>query len=299
MPVIGFLGSASAAGFAPQLAGFHRGLAEAGFTEGRNLAIEYRWADDQHDRLPKLAADLVRRQVAVIHASGPPAALAAKAATSTIPIVFSVGFDPVAAGLVASLSHPGGNATGFTLYIGALVAKKLEMLREMVPNASHLGMLVNPTTPSAKLDAAEMETAARAQGQQVRILNASTDQEIEAAFDSLARQRANAILVGTDTFYFNRRDHLVAQAARHRIPVIYYSREFVTAGGLMSYGANIPDVYRQTAIYVVRVLKGEKPADLPVLQPTRFELVINRKTAKALGLTIPQSILLRADEVIE
>ena len=295
MPVIGFLGSGSADGFAPLVEGFRKGLNEAGYAEGRNVAIEYRWADDQYDRLPAMAADLVRRRVAVLFAGGPPASLAAKAATLTIPITFAVGFDPVSAGLVDSLSRPGGNLTGMYLYIGGLVAKKLELLHEMAPNTKTLALLVNTATPSARLDAMEMETAGRTRGLQVQILYASTEAEIDAAFADFAQRRTDAVLIGTDPFFYSRREHLVALAARHGVPTIHYSREFVTAGGLMSYGANIPDTYRQVGIYTARILKGEKPADLPVQQPTKFELAINRKTAKALGLDVSATLLVFAD----
>jgi ABC-type uncharacterized transport system substrate-binding protein len=297
-PVIGFLGSASADSFAPLVEAFRRGLNEAGYVDGRNVTIEYRWADDQYDRLPAMAADLVRQRVAVLFAGGPPAAVAAKAASATIPITFAVGFDPVSAGLVTSLSHPGGNLTGMYLYIGGLVAKKLELLGEIAPNARSVALLVNPVAPSAKLDAMEMENAGRARGLQVRTLNVSTDGEIDAVFASLAH-RTDAVLIGTDPFFFSRREHFIAMTALHRIPTIYYAREFVTVGGLMSYGVNIPEIYRQVGIYSARILKGEKPADLPVQQPTKFELVINVKTAKALYLTVPSTLLARADEVIE
>jgi putative ABC transport system substrate-binding protein len=296
-PVIGFLGSASAPGFAPQLEGFRKGLGEAGYVEGRNVVVEYRWAEDHYDRLPALAAELVQRRVDMILASGPPAAVAAKAATTTIPVVFVVGFDPVGAGLVGSLSRPGGNLTGMYLYIGGLVTKKLELLHEMTPDVDRFAVVVNPGTPSAKLDSAEIETASHA-APAVSVISASTDDEIDSVLADFAVSKTAAI-VGTDTFYFAHRAHLVVVAARKRVPAIYYAREFVTAGGLMSYGANIPDIYRQAGSYAARILKGAKPADLPVQQPTRFELVINLKSAKALGLDVPPTLLARADEVIE
>jgi putative tryptophan/tyrosine transport system substrate-binding protein len=299
MPVIGFLGSASAPGFAPQLEGFRKGLEEAGYVEGRNVTIEYRWAEDHYDRLPALAADLVARRVDVILASASPAAVAAKAATATIPVVFTVGFDPVEAGLVSSLSRPGGNLTGMYSYIGGLVAKKLELLREMDPDAERFVVVVNPGAPYAKLDAGEAETASHAgKRQAVSVTNASTDAEIDAAFVDLAVRKSGAV-IGTDTFYFAHRAHMVAAAARERVPAIYYSREFVTAGGLMSYGTNVPDIYRKPGVYTARVLKGERPAKLPVQQPTNFELVINLRTAKDLRLSVTSSLLVRADEVIE
>ena len=297
MPVIGFLGSASARGFAVQLDAFRKSLGAAGYVEGRNVAIEYRWAEGDYGRLPKLAEELVQRRVDVIVASGPPAAIAAKAATAATPVVFVVGFDPVGAGLVASLNHPGGNLTGFYLYIGGLVAKKIELLRDMAPELNRFAVIVNPATPSAKLDASEVEIASRT-GFQPNVINAGTDAEIESAFAELAGRKAAAI-IGTDTFYFDHRESIVAVAAQTRVPTIYYAREFVTAGGLISYGANISDVYRPAGVYVARLLKGEKPSEMPVQQPTTFEFVINVKAAKVLGLVLPPTLLARADEVIE
>ena len=299
MPMIGFLGSASTPSFAPQLDGFRKGLGEAGYVEGRNVIIEYRWAEDQYERLPTLAAEFAQRRVDMILASGPPAAVAAKAATASIPVVFVVGFDPVGAGLVASLSRPGGNLTGMYLYIGGLVAKKLELLHEMASDVDSFAVVVNPQTPSAKLDSGEIEAANQAGSQPLaRVRNASTDEQIDAVFADLAAHKA-AVVIGTDTFYFAHRAHLVATAARTRMSAIYYAREFVTAGGLMSYGANIPDIYRQAGLYAARVLKGDKPAEMPVQQPTKFELVINLNTAKALGLDVPLRLQQLADEVIE
>ncbi len=298
-PAIGFLGSAAAAGFQPQTEAFRKGLADAGFIVGSNVRIEYRWADDHYERQPALAAELVEQRVALILASGQTAALAAKDATASIPVVFVVGFDPVDAGLVRSLSQPGGNLTGIYLYIAGLLAKKTELLSEMIPDVADISVLVNPGTPSAKLDAAELESSggARRNGRW-SILNASTLADIDKVFAELADRKAAAV-IGTDTFYIAHREHIAAIASARRVPTIYYAREFVTAGGLMSYGANIPEIYRQSATYAARILKGEKPADMPVQQPTKFELAINLKTAKALGLAVPVTLLSRADEVIE
>ena len=300
MPVIGFLSSGSADVFVNDLAGFRGGLSEVGYVERRNVAIEYRWAGGQYDRLPALAADLARRAVTVIVASGGAvSALAAKAATSTIPIVFVMGDDPVRFGIVASLSRPSSNVTGVTLFISELMAKRLELLISAMPGTPVIAMLVNPKNPNAESEAKEIEAAARTSGRALRLLNASTEGDIEVAFESLVQQRMSALLVGTDTFFYGRRDQLVALAASHTIPAIYFEREFVAAGGLMSYGPNFSGEWRQAGIYVSRILKGEKPGDLPVLQPTKFEFVINRKTAKALGVDIPPSLLATADEVIE
>jgi putative ABC transport system substrate-binding protein len=294
-PVIGFLGSNSSAAFAPHVDAFRRGLAEAGYAEGQNVTIEYRWADDRYERLPALAAELVARGVAVIHATDSPATQAAKAATASIPVIFVVGSDPVGAGLVKSLSLPGENLTGMYLYIGGLVAKKLELLREVAPAVDNIGLVVNPGTPSAKLD-----TVARSSGKpSARILNARTEAEIDAVFADLAKSATAAAVVGTDSFYFAHRQHLVAVAAARRVPTIYYTREFATAGGLMSYGASIPDVVRRAGIYKALVLKGRRTIDMPVQQPTKFELVINSRTANALGLKVPALLLAQADEVIE
>jgi putative tryptophan/tyrosine transport system substrate-binding protein len=299
LPVMGYLNSRSLDSDTPFLAAFHHGLNETGYVEGQNVAIEYRWAEGQYDRLPALAADLVRRQVAVMAATSTPAALAAKAATSTIPIVFTAAADPVAAGLVISLNRPGGNATGVSLYLSALGAKRLELLHELVPNAAVIGVLVNPTYPDAESQSNDVKEAAHMFGQQAHVVNASSEGELNAAFATLVQLKAGILLVTTDAFFLSRRDQLVALAARHSIPALYWAREFVLAGGLMSYASDIGDGYRQAGVYAGRVLKGAKPGDLPVVQPTKFELVINLATAKALRLTVPDKLLALADEVIE
>jgi putative ABC transport system substrate-binding protein len=298
MPVIGYLSGVGMT--ARNLAAFHQGLGETGYIEGQNVAIEYRWAEGQYDRLPALAADLVGRRVTVILAGGGDvSALAAKAATATIPIVFILGGDPVKLGLVASFNRPGGNATGVLVLTPALVAKRLELLRELVPNAAAVSLLVNPATPNAEPIITEAQTAARRLGWRLHVLRVSAEGDLEAAFAAHVREGADALVVTTGAYFLRLRERFTAFAARHAVPVIYDRREFVADGGLMSYGASIVEMTRQMGGYVGRILKGEKPGDLPVLQPTIFELVINLKTAKALGLTIPQSILLRADEVIE
>jgi ABC-type uncharacterized transport system substrate-binding protein len=300
MPVLGFISGGSPDGYAALAAAFRQGLSEAGYVEGRNVKIEFRWAVGQNDRLPALAADLVARQVAVIAAGGISSALAAKAATTTIPIVFQVGSDPVKAGLVASLNRPGGNITGVSNFAAVLAAKVLELLYEVVPNATVIAALVNPTTPNlAESIAKDMQAAGRALGRQMHILNASTGDEIDAAFATLAQLRAGALVIGGDPLFTSRRVHLAMLAARYGVPAIYNAPEFPWAGGLMSYGASLIDAYRQTGVYAGKVLKGAKPADLPVLQPTKFQLVINLRTAKALGLDVPPMLLARADEVIE
>jgi putative ABC transport system substrate-binding protein len=298
MPVVGFLHTSTAAPFLDMVGAFRKGLNEAGFIEGQNVAIEYRWAEFQYDRLPALAADLVARRVTVISVFGPPAALAAKAATVTIPIVFSVGVDPVDTGLVASLNRPGGNLTGVTLLTASLGAKRVGLLRELIPKADLMAVLVN-TTSEGMTQAKDVQDAAREAGLRAIVLNAATDADIDAAFATLSRQRIGGLMVGADQFFDTRRDRIVALAARHSMPTIYHRRDFVAGGGLMSYGTSIVEVYRQVGVYTGRILKGEKPADLPVLQPTKFELVINLKTARTLGLTIPQTLLVAADEVIE
>jgi putative tryptophan/tyrosine transport system substrate-binding protein len=275
-------------------------LSEAGYVERQNIAIEYRWAEDRYDRLPALAADLVRHQVAVIVAAGTPATLAAKAATTAIPIVFHGALDPIKAGLATSLNRPGGNITGVTTLGVELGLKRLEVLHELMPSAAVMAQLVNPSNPPlAEAEARETRDAARNFGLQLHILNASAESEINAAFASLDQLHAGALLVGTDPFFFSRREQIVAEAARHSIAAMYFAREYPAAGGLMSYGGSLTDTYRQAGIYTGRILKGEKPADLPVQQLTKVELIINLKTAKALGLTVPLSLLGRADELIE
>ena len=300
VPVIGYLHSASAAPFAPFTAAFRQGLSEAGYVEERNVLIEYRWAEGHYDRLPALAAELVRRRVALIFASGSNApAQAAKAATTEIPIVFASGGEPVKAGLVDSLSRPGGNITGISWIAAALVPKQLELLHELVPAASAVGALVNPSYPDIELQLREISDAGAALKQRIRVVKASTEPEIDAAFKSLAEQRVDGLLVANDPLFGSARRQLIALAARRALPVIYFERQHTVDGGLISYGANLADVYRQGGIYAGRILNGTKPAELPVLQPTKLELVINLETARALGITVPQSLLARADEVIE
>jgi putative tryptophan/tyrosine transport system substrate-binding protein len=300
MPVIGFLSSAAPGPFKQFVEAFQRGLNEKGFIEGQNATIEYRWAEGRFDRLPALANDFVQHNVAVITASGgPPSALAAKAATSTIPIVFNVASDPIKLGLVASLNHPGGNATGVNLFSVAVEPKKLELLHELVPKAQMIGVFVNPRNANAEVVVAEVETAARALGLQINVVKVSASDEFGAAFASLVQQGVGALLVGADPFFTAQREPLVAFAAQHSMPAIYEFREFATAGGLMSYGTNLSEAYHQVGVYTGRILKGEKPSDLPVVQPTKFELVINIKTAKTLGLTVPPNLFALADEVIE
>jgi len=299
MPVIGFLNSASPGPFAPLVAGFLRGLKEAGYVEGQNVTIENRWAEGKYDRLPELARDLVRQQVAVIAATTTPAALAAKAATPSIPIVFETAGDPIKLGLVDSLNRPGRNVTGITQLNSELVSKRLGLLHDLIPKATIIGLLLNPNDPRAETQSGDMQEAARALGLQIHIVNASTEGEIDSAFATLARLRAGALIVGTGEFFNSRPEQLAELAARHAMPAFYQLREFAAAGGLISYGTSITDAYRQAGVYTGRILKGEKPADLPVLRPTKFELIINLKTAKTLGLTIPPGVLAIADEVIE
>jgi len=300
MPVIGFLGSTAPGPFAPFVAAFRQGLSEVGYVEGQNVAIEFRWAEGHYDRLPELAADLVGRKVDVIVASGgTPPALAAKSATAMIPIVFTGLGDPVGTGLAASLARPGGNATGISNITGELMPKRLELMAELVPQARVIALLVNPTNPTHEDLARDTQQAARAKGVQLAILQAGTEDETDAAFATLVQLHAGALLIGPDPFFNSEREQLVALAARSAVPANYVNREFVAAGGLISYGPSITGMFRQSGIYAGNILKGEKPADLPVQQPTAFELVINLKTAKALGLAVPQSILARADEVIE
>jgi putative tryptophan/tyrosine transport system substrate-binding protein len=299
MPVIGFLGSGSPGPVSSHLAAFRQGLAETGYVEGRDVEIEYRWAEGHYDRLPTLAADLVSRKVDAIVAGSAPAAVAVKSATATIPIVFLTGGDPVADGLVGSLARPGGNLTGVSTLNLELIAKLLELLSELVPQARVIALLVNPNNPVTERLIREAQEAARAKGVQLPILKAGSESEIDAAFAALVQRQAGALVVGTDAFFYSRREQFLALASRQAIPVIYEWREFAASGGLISYGPSYTAVLRQLGICAGKILKGAKPADLPVQQPTTFELVINLKTAKALGLTIPQSILARADEVIE
>ncbi len=299
MPVIGFLGSGSPEGYAPFVAAFRQGLSESGYVEGRNVAIEYRFAEGGYDRLPALAADLVGRKVYLIATESVPAARAAKNATTTIPIVFEVGFDPVEFGLVAGLARPGGNLTGVGFLAVELMAKRLELLSELVPQARAIDLLVNPNNENAERVARDVQDAARAEGVRLTIRKAATEGEIDAAFATLTQSPAGALLVAPDSFFVSQRGQLVALASRHAVPAIYPVREYVAAGGLISYGTSLTSVFRLLGVYAGRILKGAKPADLPVQQPTRFELIVNLKTAKALGLSVPQSILVRADEVIE
>jgi putative ABC transport system substrate-binding protein len=301
MPVVGLLHPGRPDSYTQPLAAFQKGLNELGFVDGQNLAIEYRWAGTEYERFPSLAADLVRRQVnVVVVLASTPGTLAAKAATSTIPIVFGVGGDPVALGLVASLNRPGGNMTGVTLLNVAALPKRLGLLHELVPAAAAIALLVNPSNPlQTDAETRELQRAARTLGLELHVLNASSDGEFDAAFATLLQLGAKALVVQSDPLFTTRRDRLVALAARHAIPAIYGRREIAEAGGLMSYANDFADSYRQAGIYCGRILKGEKPADLPVIQPTKFEFVINLKTARTLGLTVPPGVLAIADEVIE
>jgi putative ABC transport system substrate-binding protein len=298
-PVIGILMGGWAESFAPFEPAFRKGLNEGGFPDGSNVPFESRRANGQVDRLPALAADLVGRRPAVIATQTLPAALAAKGATSTIPVVFVVGEDPIKVGLVKSLNRPGGNVTGVTNFMNVLGTKRLELVSEAVPTAVVLGLLVNPSNPNAEADTRDLQAAAQALGRRLQVLTAATDRELETAFAAAVEHQVGALFINIDSFLFDRREQIAALAARHRVPTIHPFREYVAAGGLMSYGASFVDAWRQSGIYVGRILRGVQPADLPVLQPTKFDLVINLKTAKALGLTVPPSLLARADEVIE
>jgi len=299
MPVIGFLSSEAPGSFATLVAAFRQGLGESGYVEGQNVAIEYRWAEGRYDRLTALAADLVARKVDVIATGSTAAILAAKNATLTIPIVFFGGGDPVRDGLVASLARPGGNLTGVSVMASELMPKRLDLLSALVPQAGAIGLLVNPNNAGTEPMIRDVQEAARAKGVQLAILKAASESDIDAAFASLVRLHVGALVVGADAFFVSRRDQLVMLASRDAVPAIYFTREFAASGGLVSYGTSPTGTWRQVGIYTGRILKGAKPADLPVHQPTKFELVINLKTAQALGLTIPQSLLARADEVIE
>jgi ABC-type uncharacterized transport system substrate-binding protein len=300
IPVIGLLDSGSPGPFAHRIAAFRVGLTEAGFVEGKNVAIEFHWAEGQYDRLPTLAADFVRRQVAVIAATGAPnSAKAAQAATDKIPIVFATGGEPVELGLVSSLSRPTGNVTGLTFFIGMLGPKRLGMLRELVPTAKAVGVLVNPGNPASVANLHDIVAAGPSLGLGVLVLNASTEADVDAAFEKLVQQKAGGLMVNADTFLSSRRNQIVALAVRHRIPVMYPQREYLLAGGLLSYGTDLSDGYRQVGVYCGRILKGAKPADLPVLLPTKFELLINLKAAMALGITVPPTLLAIANEIME
>jgi len=300
MPVIGFLSSRSPDESASVVAAFRRGLAETGYVEGQNLTVESRWAEGRYDRLPRLAVDLVDRHVAVIVAvGGEPSALAAKAATAKIPIVFAIGGDPVKLGLVTTLARPGGNVTGVTLLFSGLGGKRLEMIREVLPAVTVIALLINPSNPGADDSVREVEAAARVLRLEVHLLSAVAGQDFDTAFDALVQSRIGALIVDQDPFFLGQRDRLVALAARHAIPTMYFSREFVEAGGLISYGSSIAAGYQQVGVYTGKILKGAKPSELPATQPTKFELVINLKTAKALRVTIPPMLLGSADEVIE
>jgi putative tryptophan/tyrosine transport system substrate-binding protein len=302
MPVVGFLnaGVASAEGYRPMTASFRQGLQESGYVDGQNVTIEYRWAEGRPDRLPEMAADLVDRKVTVIAATTTPAALAAKAATTTIPIVFEIGGDPVRVGLVASLNRPGGNVTGVTSLSSEVQPKRVELLHELVPTATVIPLLVNPSNPAlAEIYLRASQAAAQTLGLKLHVLNASSDAELDAIFAKVVQLRAGGLVIGADAFFTTRQEQLAALALRHAVPTVYANREFVAAGGLASYGGGITDAYRLTGVYAARILKGEKPGELPVQQTTRVELFLNLKTARRFGLTVPTALLVRADEVIE
>jgi ABC-type uncharacterized transport system substrate-binding protein len=299
MPVVGFLNGGARDAFVPMVTAFRRGLSEQGYEDGRNVAIEYRWAEGQFGRLPGMATDLVGRNPTVIAAFGPPAALAAKTATSTIPIVFVTGFDPVKAGLVASLNRPGGNITGVHVFLIGLEGKRLGLLRELVPQAALMGLLINPRSPDSEAQSKGLQDAARAIGQQIVVVEAGSESELDAAFATLAQRRVGALVVAADQFFTVRREQIIALTARYAMPAIYELREYAVAGGLMSYGTNLPEGYYQNGVYVGRILKGAKVADLPIVQSTKFEFVINLRTGKSLGVTVSDNLLSLADEVIE
>jgi putative ABC transport system substrate-binding protein len=299
LPVVGWLHQSTRAGYVPFLAAFHQGLSENGYVEGRNLAVEYRFAEDRLDLLPAMAADLVQRRVTVIAAAATPAALAAKAVTATIPIVFSGGVDPVKTGLVASFNRPGGNVTGALQFTSMVITKRLELLREVVPKAAVIGVLTQPNSRYEQIALAAVQDAAQRIGQQIRVLSAGSEEQFDEVFATIERERIGALLVQNDPLFTTGRERLVALAARYAVPSSYEFREFVQAGGLMSYGSSQSESYRQVGVYVGRILKGESPADMPIVQPSRFSFVVNLKTAKALSLTVPPNLLGLADEVIE
>jgi putative tryptophan/tyrosine transport system substrate-binding protein len=299
-PVIGFISSRSPDESTPDVAGFRQGLAQAGYVEHQNVAIEYRWAENRYEQLPALAADLVKRQVAVITAvGGPVTALAVRAATKTIPFVFISGVDPVKLGLVANFARPGGNATGVNMFITAVEAKRLGLLRGLVPSASRIAVIVNPNSPELDSQLSDVQTASRAMGRELQIWRVGAEGEFDTAFATLAQASVEALLVAADPFFNSQRERIVALAAHHKIPAIYEARGYAVAGGLMSYGPSVPDMYRQVGVYTGKILKGVKPSDLPVIQPTALELIINLKTAKTLGLTVPSTLLATAEEVLE
>jgi putative ABC transport system substrate-binding protein len=299
LPVIGVLAAPAAEPLRPSIAAFREGLGQSGFIEGQNVEVEYRWAEGEYDRLPAMANDLVGRRVAVVVALAPAAAVAAKTATGTIPIVFVLGADPVSLGLVTSLNKPGGNVTGVNFLINALGGKRLQLISELVPASRTFGLLINPSAPAADLDRQDAESVAVTIGAKIRVVNARSENDLESAFATLVGESVGALIISPDALFTSHRNQLVALAARYAVPTIYHLREAATAGGLMSYGTSFKDAHRLAGVYTGRILRGEKPADLPVQQPTKFELVINLKTAKSLGLSIPQTLLVTADEVIE